>query len=108
MIVEIQGRLPNQVEVKPLTKEDYIRILKETKDNIIVQAIKSIKTEGINLKINDEAIDEIANVATEVNRHDEDTGARRLVSILDLVLEELSFEAPELYDEYNSPGKLVV
>lgn len=108
LIVEVQGRLPNQVEVKPLTKSDYVKILKETKDNIIVQAVKSIKVEGIKLIMSDSAIDEIANVAEEVNRQDEDTGARRLVSILDIVLEELNFDAPELYEEYSKHKKSIV
>jgi ATP-dependent HslUV protease ATP-binding subunit HslU len=108
LIVEVQGRLPNQVEVKPLTKSDYIKILKETKDNIIVQAVKSIKVEGINLIFNDSAIEEIANVAEEVNRQDEDTGARRLISILDIVLEELNFDAPEIYEEYSKLEKSIV
>lgn len=108
LIVEVQGRLPNQVEVKPLTKSDYIRILTETKDNIILQAVKSIKTEGVNLVFTKSAIEEIANISEEVNRNDEDTGARRLVSILDNVLEEISFEAPDLYEEYNQLGKAVM
>jgi ATP-dependent HslUV protease ATP-binding subunit HslU len=108
LIVEVQGRLPNQVEVKPLTKPDYIRILTETKDNIIFQAVKSIKTEGVNLVFTTSAIEEIANIAEEVNRNDEDTGARRLVSILDTVVEEISFEAPDLYDEYSQTGKAIV
>jgi ATP-dependent HslUV protease ATP-binding subunit HslU len=108
LIVEVQGRLPNQVEVKPLTKPDYIRILTETKDNIIFQAVKSIKIEGVNLVFTTSAIEEIANIAEEVNRNDEDTGARRLVSILDTVVEEISFEAPDLYDEYSQTGKAIV
>jgi len=108
LIVEVQGRLPNQVEVKPLTKSDYVKILKETKDNIIVQAVKSIKVEGINLIFNDSAIEEIANVAEEVNRQDEDTGARRLISILDIVLEEINFDAPEIYEEYSKLEKSIV
>ena len=91
-----------------MTKSDYIRILKETKDNIIVQAVKSIKTEGITLVFTDAALDEIANVAEEINRQDEDTGARRLISILDTVLEELSFEAPEIYEQNLKPGKSVL
>ena len=108
LIVEIQGRLPNQVEVKPLTKADYKRILTETKDNIILQAVKSIKTEGINLVFTESAIEEIASIAEEVNRHDEDTGARRLVSVLDTVMEELSFEAPEIFEENYQPGKAIM
>lgn len=108
LIVEIQGRLPNQVEVKPLSKDDYIKILKETKDNIIIQAMKSIKTEGVNLHFTDDAIEEIASIAEEVNRNDEDTGARRLISILDAVLEELSFEAPEIFEENSQQGKVIL
>jgi ATP-dependent HslUV protease ATP-binding subunit HslU len=107
LIVEIQGRLPNQVEVKPLTREDYIKILTETRDNVLSQAIKSIKTEGITLTFTSAAVNEIARVAEEVNRHDEDTGARRLVAIIDTVLEEINFSAPELYEEYSKPGKNV-
>ncbi len=108
LIVEVQGRLPNQVEVKPLTKEDFVRILKETKDNIIVQSIRAIKTEGIFLHFTESALQEIAEVAEEVNRNDEDTGARRLVSVLDRVLEEINFEASEIYEEYSKPGKEVL
>jgi ATP-dependent HslUV protease ATP-binding subunit HslU len=108
LIVEVQGRLPNQVEVKPLTKEDFVRILKETKDNIIIQSVRSIKTEGICLHFTESALQEIAEVAEEVNRNDEDTGARRLVSVLDRVLEELNFEASEIYEEYSKPGKDVL
>lgn len=107
LIVEVQGRLPNQVEVKPLTREDFVRILKETKDNILSQAISSLKTEGILIKFSDKAIDEIAFVAEEVNRHQEDTGARRLVSIIDLVLEDISFNASEIYEEHSQPGKFI-
>ncbi len=108
LIVEVQGRLPNQVEVKPLTKEDFVRILKETKDNIIIQSVRAIKTEGICLHFTESALQEIAEVAEEVNRNDEDTGARRLVSVLDRVLEELNFEASEIYEEYSKPGKDVL
>jgi ATP-dependent HslUV protease ATP-binding subunit HslU len=108
LIVEVQGRLPNQVEVKPLTREDYIKILKETKDNIIEQAVKSLKTEGIHLDFAESAIEEIANVSEQVNRNDDDTGARRLVSVLDTVLEDISFEAPEIYEEYTQPNKCLV
>ncbi len=108
LIVEVQGRLPNQVEVKSLTKEDFIRILKETKDNIILQAVRSIKTEGIVLHFQDQALEEIAQVAEEVNRNDEDTGARRLVSVLDAVLEEINFEASEIFEQYSKPGKSVL
>jgi ATP-dependent HslUV protease ATP-binding subunit HslU len=108
LIVEVQGRLPNQVEVKPLTKEDYVKILKDTKDNILNQAVRSIKTEGITISFTDSAIEEIANVAQEINRHDEDTGARRLVAVLDNVLEEINFTAPEIYTEYTTPGKNIV
>ena len=91
-----------------MTREDYIKILSETKDNIIVQAIKSIRTEGIKLVFTKSAIEEIASVSEEVNRHDEDTGARRLVSILDLVMEEISFEAADLFEEYGTPDKALV
>ena len=108
LIVEIQGRLPNQTEVKPLTKVEYVRILKETKDNILTQAIRSIKTEGINLVFTEKAIEEMAYIAEEVNRHDEDTGARRLVSVLDTILEDINFGAPEIHEEYQQPGKNVM
>ncbi len=108
LIIEIQGRLPNQVEVKSLTKEDYLLILKETKDSITVQAANSLKTEGINLVFTETAIEKIADIAQFVNRNDEDTGARRLVSVLDTILEEINFEAPEIYEEYSKPGKEVV
>lgn len=105
LIVEVQGRLPNKVEVKPLTKEDYVRILRDTKDSLIAQVVRSIKTEGIFLDFTEKGIQEIAEVAEEINKNDEDTGARRLVAVLDTVLEDISFEAPDIYRENYQIGK---
>jgi ATP-dependent HslUV protease ATP-binding subunit HslU len=107
LIVEVQGRLPNQVEVKSLTKDDFVRILKETKDNALFQAIRAIKTEGIELKFTEKAVDEIAKIAEELNHQQEDTGARRLVSVIDTVLEEINFNATEIYEECAQPGKFI-
>ena len=108
LIVEIQGRLPNQVELKPLVRQDFVRILKETKNNLILQAIRSIKTEGVNLQFTDSAIEEIASIAEEVNKNEEDTGARRLITVVDKVLEEINFDAPEIFQEHSQSGKSIL
>jgi ATP-dependent HslUV protease ATP-binding subunit HslU len=96
MIPELQGRFPIRVELKSLTEADFVRILTEPKNALIKQYIALLETEGIQLKFTPEAVQEVARMATEVNSATEDIGARRLHTILERVLEELSFEGPEL------------
>jgi ATP-dependent HslUV protease ATP-binding subunit HslU len=96
MIPELQGRFPIRVELKSLTEADFVRILTEPKNALIKQYVALLETEGIQLKFTPEAVQEVARMATEVNSATEDIGARRLHTILEKVLEELSFEGPEL------------
>ena len=94
MIPELQGRFPIRVELKSLTKDDFVRILTEPENALIKQYIELIKTEGVVLRFTKEAVEEIAEIATEVNQRDENIGARRLHTIMEKILEEVSFEAP--------------
>ncbi len=96
MIPELQGRFPIRVEMKPLTTEDFFRILTEPKNALIKQYVALMETEGVKLKFNDDAIAEIASMASQVNEDTENIGARRLHTILEKVLEHISFDAPDL------------
>lgn len=96
LIPELQGRFPIRVELKSLTEEDFIRILKEPKNALIKQSIALMDTEGIKLTFTDDALVEIASMAAQVNQSNENIGARRLHTILEKVLEHLSFEGPDL------------
>tara|TARA_B100000886_G_C20417778_1_gene490031 strand:- start:480 stop:1790 length:1311 start_codon:yes stop_codon:yes gene_type:complete len=95
LLPELQGRLPNRVELSPLSKDDFIRILKEPENNLIKQYVELISTEGVQLAFSDDAISEIANIASKVNEDIENIGARRLHTILEKVLEEISFSSSE-------------
>ncbi|MEE2716960.1 MAG: ATP-dependent protease ATPase subunit HslU [SAR324 cluster bacterium] len=96
MIPELQGRFPIRVELKSLTKADFIRILTEPKNALTRQYEELLKTEGVTLEFTEDAIEEIAEVAKTVNEESENIGARRLHTILEQLLEEVSFEAPQL------------
>jgi len=96
LIPELQGRFPIRVELQSLTHADFVRILKEPKNALTKQYIALLETEGIKLKFADDAIDEMAKLAAEVNQSTENIGARRLHTILEKVLEEISFEGPDL------------
>jgi len=96
MIPELQGRFPIRVELKSLTEEDFIRILTEPKNALIKQYTALMETEGIQLTFTADAISEIARFATQVNEGSENIGARRLHTILEKVIEEISFEGPDL------------
>src|SRR6266852_6146963 len=96
LIPELQGRLPIRVELQSLKEEDFIRILTEPKNALIKQYVALLETEGVKLNITDDAVDTIAKFATVVNEQTENIGARRLHTILEKVLDELSFEAPDL------------
>ena len=95
LLPELQGRLPNRVELSALNKEDFIRILKEPENNLIRQYEELIATEGVSLKFSENAISEIAKIATQVNDEVENIGARRLHTILEKVLDDISFSASE-------------
>jgi ATP-dependent HslUV protease ATP-binding subunit HslU len=96
LIPELQGRLPIRVEMQSLKEEDFVRILTEPKNALIKQYIALIDTEGVKLSFSEDAILAIARFATSVNEQTENIGARRLHTILEKVLDELSFEAPDL------------
>ena len=96
LIPELQGRFPIRVELKSLTEADFIRILKEPKNALLKQYQALLDTEGIKLTFTDDAIQEIAAFATRVNENAENIGARRLHTILEKLLEEISFEGPDL------------
>lgn len=96
LIPELQGRFPIRVELEKLTKEDFIRILKEPDQSLILQYKALLETEGVTIEFTDDAIERIAEIATEVNQETDNIGARRLHTILERLLEELSFEASEI------------
>jgi ATP-dependent HslUV protease ATP-binding subunit HslU len=96
LIPELQGRFPIRVELRALTEEDFIRILREPKNALIKQYTALLETEGIKLAFTDDALEELARLAARVNEQAENIGARRLHTILEKVLEEISFEGPDL------------
>jgi len=96
LIPELQGRFPIRVELKSLTQEDFIRILKEPKNALVKQYSALLETEGIKLTFTEDALEEVARLAAYVNETTENIGARRLHTIMEKVLEEISFEGPDL------------
>jgi ATP-dependent HslUV protease ATP-binding subunit HslU len=95
LLPELQGRLPIRVELKPLTRGDLIRILNDTEVSLIKQTVALMATEGVTVTFSDDAIDAIADVAVEVNSNVENIGARRLQTVMERVLDEISFSAPD-------------
>jgi ATP-dependent HslUV protease ATP-binding subunit HslU len=95
LLPELQGRLPIRVELKPLTKEDFRRILVEPEASLIKQYIALMATEGVNLAFTDDAIDALAAIAAQVNATVENIGARRLQTVMERVLDEISFDATD-------------
>ncbi|HIE59577.1 MAG TPA: ATP-dependent protease ATPase subunit HslU [Persephonella sp.] len=108
LIPELQGRFPIRVELKALTKDDFIRILTEPKNALIKQYKALMETEGVYLEFTDDAIEEIAKIAEEVNEKTENIGARRLHTILERIMEDYSFEAPDLKGQTIIIDKKVV
>jgi ATP-dependent HslUV protease ATP-binding subunit HslU len=96
LIPELQGRFPIRVELKSLTEADFIRILKEPKSALIKQYIALLETEGIKLSFAEDALIEIAKIAAQVNQSTENIGARRLHTIMEKLLEDISFDGPDL------------
>jgi ATP-dependent HslUV protease ATP-binding subunit HslU len=96
LIPELQGRFPIRVELKSLTETDFIRILKEPKSALVKQYMALLETEGIKLTFTEDALIEIAKVAAQVNENTENIGARRLHTIMEKLLEEISFDGPDL------------
>jgi len=96
LIPELQGRFPIRVELESLTIDDFKRILTEPRNALIKQYQAMMETEGVSIDFTDDAIDAIANFAAQVNHQTEDIGARRLQTIMEKLLEEISFEGPDL------------
>jgi ATP-dependent HslUV protease ATP-binding subunit HslU len=96
LIPELQGRFPIRVELNKLSVEDFVNILTEPSNALIKQYVALLKTEGINVEFSDDAIKRIAEIAYEVNQETDNIGARRLHTILEKLLEDLSFEAPDI------------
>ena len=99
LIPELQGRFPIRVELEPLTKDDFVNILTKPKNALIKQYIELLNTENIELVFADDAIQEIAETAQNVNESTENIGARRLYTILEKMLDDISFEAPDMTEE---------
>jgi ATP-dependent HslUV protease ATP-binding subunit HslU len=95
LLPELQGRLPIRVELRPLTRDDLRRILTETEVSLIKQTVALLGTEGVTLIFTDDAIDAIADIAVEVNSNVENIGARRLQTVMERVLDEISFAASD-------------
>ncbi len=103
LIPELQGRFPIRVELSPLSKEDFVRILTEPENAMIKQYQALLKVEGVELEFTREAIEEIAQMAYDLNQKLENIGARRLYTVLEKLLEEVSFSAPDI-----APTKVVI
>ncbi|MEE8234771.1 MAG: AAA family ATPase, partial [Nitrospirales bacterium] len=99
LIPEFQGRFPIRVELSSLGKDDFVRILTEPKNALIRQYVALLETERVHLSFKEDAIEEIARIAAQVNDRAENIGARRLHTIMERLVDEISYSAPEM------PGK---
>jgi ATP-dependent HslUV protease ATP-binding subunit HslU len=99
LIPELQGRFPIRVELDPLSREDLVRILREPKNSLVKQYVALLATEGVDLTITDEAVEEIARVAADVNDRNENIGARRLHTVMERLLDQISFDASEKHGQ---------
>jgi ATP-dependent HslUV protease ATP-binding subunit HslU len=96
LIPELQGRLPIRVELKPLSKEDFRRILKEPQDALTKQYQALMATEGLQLEFTDDALDALAEIAFRLNERLENIGARRLHTVMEKLMEDIAFETCDL------------
>ena len=96
LIPELQGRFPIRVELEPLTEADFVRILTEPETALTKQYTALLGAEGLAIRFREDAIVELARIAVEVNRSTENIGARRLATVIERLLEEVSFEAPDM------------
>ncbi len=103
LIPELQGRFPIRVELEPLTQKDFVRILTEPENALVKQYQALLATEGVELEFTPDGIEEIARIAFEVNERTENIGARRLYTVMERLLEEISFSAPDI-----APTKVVI
>ena len=96
MIPELQGRFPIRVELNALTKDDFVKILKDPQNSLLKQYIALMKADGIKLIFTQEAVDKIAQIAFDVNQGTDNIGARRLSTILEKLLEDVLYEGPDM------------
>ncbi|HEX4566329.1 MAG TPA: AAA family ATPase, partial [Vicinamibacterales bacterium] len=96
LIPELQGRFPIRVELEPLGREDFVRILTEPRNALVRQYVALLETEAVHLEFSADAIERIADVATMVNERTENIGARRLHTVMEKLLDQVSFDAPEM------------
>jgi ATP-dependent HslUV protease ATP-binding subunit HslU len=97
---ELQGRFPIRVELKDLTRDDFVRILREPRASLVRQYQALLATEGLHVEFTPDAVDSMADYAFQVNRTTQNIGARRLHTILERVVEDLSFEAPDRKEKH--------
>ena len=95
LMPELQGRLPIRVELHDLSRDDFVRILTEPKGALVKQQVALLATEGVLLEITDEAVEALADIAFRVNQSTENIGARRLTTVMEKLVEEISFEAAD-------------
>ncbi len=100
LIPELQGRFPIRVELRSLTKDDFVRILKEPENALTKQYVELLKTEDVEIQFTEDAIEEIAKISEEINEKTENIGARRLHTVMEKLLEDISFNAPEMSGQY--------
>ncbi len=100
LIPELQGRFPIRVELKPLTKDDFVRILTEPENALTKQYIELMRTEGVEIQFTEDAVEEIARLSEEINSKTENIGARRLHTVMERLLEDISFNAPEMSGQH--------
>jgi ATP-dependent HslUV protease ATP-binding subunit HslU len=96
LIPELQGRFPIRVELEPLTRQDFVRILSEPQNALVRQYVELLRTEGVTLRFTGDAVEAIAEIAFTVNQRAESIGARRLYTVMERLLEEVSFDAPDM------------
>jgi ATP-dependent HslUV protease ATP-binding subunit HslU len=105
LLPELQGRFPIRVELDSLTMEDFVQILTEPQNALITQYMALLATEGIELLFEESAITEIARIASKVNENMENIGARRLHTVMEKLLDEISFDAPDMEEKKVSITK---
>jgi ATP-dependent HslUV protease ATP-binding subunit HslU len=96
LMPELQGRFPIRVELSDLTRDDFVRILREPRNSLLRQQVELLACEGVELRFTDDAVEELARLAYEVNRKSQNIGARRLYTVMERVMEPVSFDAPDL------------
>ena len=97
LIPELQGRFPIRVELEPLTRADFVRILSEPENALVRQYTELLQTEGVRLRFTPESVEAVAEIASQVNQRTENIGARRLYTIMEKLLDEVSYQAPDLH-----------